>query len=340
VVSDALRQIFESMFDEEYLAWVPIYLVPGHKDDVQRLKLIAQTWQEAAEICGIETRCQCGILPGKGGVAERVIDLFENDSEVPALILMGMDSPLSDEMGGMEGMDDDDDADAKPKPSAGHAVVAMLLSRPGLKLPRDASAAASAEKKDVGVYTPYWERGDMSEHLVPGWGEMPEKYLPDFLEIKPLAALCRSRPVICPERKYLPVLSKALTDALIDAGVWKLPFELEQDGKPQEEAPGPLDLGWLVCSNDKEDEKIAFSRRARLVSGISGLGCDLDMAEECTILDEECGDVGAARSTLMLVVAMARAAQLQKPVLATEFGEGDEIVLGLVRPILPGTERG
>jgi hypothetical protein len=327
----ALQQVLESVLSDEYLAWLPVYLVPGHKEDAQRLKWIAQAWQEAAAIYGIETRCQCGMLPGKGSVTERVIDLFENDPEVPALILVGMDSPLAD------GMEDTNDADTKSAP--GHVVAMMLLSRPGLGLPGDARAAP-VEQKEAGVYTPYWERGDMSAHLVPGWGEMPEKYLPDFLEIKPLAALCRSRPVICPGRKELPALKEALENALVDAGARKLPFESEQDGKP-EEPPEPPELGWLVYNNGEGDQKAVSSRHARLMTCVSTLGCELDMTEERTILDEECGDVGAAaRSVLILIAAIARAGQLQKPVLAAEFREEDEIVLGLVRPVLSGIEQG
>ena len=336
VLPAALRNVFESMLSEEYSAWLPIYLVPGHRDDAQRLKWIAQTWQEAAAIHGIETRCQCAMLPGKGSVTDRVIDLFENDSEIPALILMGVDSPLADGTGSPN----DDEADADPKQSAplGHAVVAVQLNRPGLGLPD--IKAASAERKAAGVYTPYWERGDMSARLATGWGEMPEKYLPVFLDIKPFAALCRSRPVTCPERRYLPALQEALENALIDAGVQKLPFEREQDGKAPEEAPEPPDLGWLVCNNGAGDGQTVLSRHARLVTGVLGLGCELDLTGERTVLDEKCGDVGAACSVLILAAAMARAAKLQKPVLTAEFSEGDEIVLSLARPASAGIEQG
>lgn len=127
---------------------------------------------------------------------------------------------------------------------------------------------------------------------------------------------------------------------LVDAGVQKLSFELEQDGKPPEEAPEPPDLGWVVCNSGEGDEKAVFSRHARLGTGVSTLGCDLDMTDEKTVLDEEYGNVGAARGVLILIAAMARVGRLQKPVLAAEFGDGDEIVLSLARPVSADIERG
>ncbi|MDR3212504.1 MAG: hypothetical protein LBT71_01080 [Azoarcus sp.] len=63
------------------------------------------------------------------------------------------------------------------------------------------------------------------------------------------------------------------------------------------------------------------------------MGCELDVLEETNNLDKEHGDVGAARGVLMLAEAIILAAQLQKPVLAAEFGEGDAVAMGLVRPL-------
>ncbi|MDR3212505.1 MAG: hypothetical protein LBT71_01085 [Azoarcus sp.] len=185
VLTKALQQIFESVLDDEPLIWLPVYLVPGNDpgDDARRLEWIEQAWRQTAAARGIETRPRCALLPGEGALAGRVIDLFENDPELPALILLGMDSLLAD---GTDDADDDTEAvDDPPRRAPGHAVAAMLLSRPGLVLPADMKIAP--ERKEAGIYTPYWERGDLSTGpSVAGWGTtMARAAARTFLPVTP-----------------------------------------------------------------------------------------------------------------------------------------------------------
>jgi hypothetical protein len=333
VLLRALQEVFEVVLSNEPLAWLPVYLLAGRdlENDARRLKWLRQAWQKAAVVRGTETRCQCEMLPGEGAVAERVISMFESDSELPALILLGMDSPLVEELGGAE----EADGDLQQRNVQGHAIVAALLSRPGLALPEDMKAAA-VEHKEADDYTPYWERGDMSAaRSAAGWGEMPLRLQPVFLEsLKPFAALCRSRQTVCPERGYMRALKETIENVSIDAGLLKMPGERERNEEsPDAKTPESLDLGGLLHNSGEGDDQDAFARRARLVSGMTGLGCEIDVLEEASNLDEEHGDVGAAYAALMLAEALIRAAQLQKPVLTAEFGENDEVVVGMAWPV-------
>lgn len=336
VLGGALQRVFEGIFDNEPLVWLPVYLIPGSdpNSDAQRLTWLKQEWQQAAtaKVSGGEAPPpRLGMLPGEGTVAARVITLFESDPELPALLLLGMDSPLAD--GAANEPEAAEAADDSPKQAGpGHAVVVALLSRPGLALPEDLKVAAVEERKEVSAYAPYWERGNVSVgRPVAGWGGMPAKLLPVFLEtLKPFATLHRSHPTLCPARGYLHALQRTIEDVLVDGGLRKMP----EDEKPAEaESPEPPDLGWLVHSAAKGEAKDIADRYSRVTAGLAAAGCEIDVLEEVSHLDEEHGDVGAARGALIMAEALIRAAQLQKPVLAAEFGEEDSVVVGLARPL-------
>jgi hypothetical protein len=321
------------MLGNDSLAWLPVYLLAegNSENDARRIGWLKRAWQLAMR--GTETSLKCGILPGEGAIVERVIAMFESDPELPALILLGMDSLLAEEPGDAEETDDD----SRQQNAPGHAVVAVLLSRPGLALPEDMKAAA-VEHKETDDYTPYWERGNMSAaRPAAGWGGMPLRLLPVFMEnLKPFAALCRSRQAVCPKRGYMRALEETVGDVLIDAGLLEMPGERERNEDSSDtETPEPPDLGWLLHShnNSAGNDKDASVRYSRLVSGLVGLGCEIDVLEEANNLNKEHGDVGAARAALMLAEALIRTGQLQKPVLTAEFDENDEVVVGMAWPL-------
>ncbi|MDR0702780.1 MAG: hypothetical protein LBF61_10345 [Azoarcus sp.] len=335
-LSRALQGIFEAILGTEPLAWLPVYLLSGDdpENDMQRLEWLRRAWQKAAAVCGAEAPLKCGILPGEGLVAGRVIALFESDPELPALMLLGMDSPLAEETREMDDVEETG-GDSQKLGGPGHAVAAVLLSRPGLVLPEDAKIAATG-RKEADDYTPYWERSEVgAPGPAAGWGGMPARLPPVFLEsLKPFAALCRSRLAACPTRGYVQILEEAIENVFIDAGLREMPGERGSDKKsPEPETPRPPDLGWLLHEDGEGSEKDISARYSRFTAGLTGTGCEIDALEEADNLREKHGDVGAARDALMLAEALIRAAQLQKPVLAAGFGEKDNVVISLARPI-------
>jgi hypothetical protein len=338
VLGGALQRIFEAILENGLLAWLPVYLIPGNDpdSDARRLEWLERAWRQAAtvKVSGGEAPPRLGMLPGEGTVTARAITLFENNPELPALLLLGMGSPLADDAA--DEPEAPEAADDSPKQTApGHAVVAALLSRPGLALPKDLEIAAVEERKKISAYAPYWERANVSvERPVPGWGGMPAKLLPVFLEtLEPFATLHRAHPVLCPARGYLHALQRTIEDVLVDGGLRKIP----EDQKPAEaESPGPPDLGWIVHNDGEGDAQDIAARYVRLTAGLSAAGCEMNVLEEANNLDEDHGDVGAARGALIMAEALIRAAQLQKPVLAAEFGEKDNVVIGLARPLPAG----
>jgi hypothetical protein len=343
VLPDALQQMFEAVLNNKPLAWLPVYLIPGSHpgDDARRLAWLGQAWRKAAAVSGIEISPRCVMLPGVGTLAERVINLFESDADVPALILLGMDSPLAEWSEWSEDAGDDADAESDEPPPQnvpGHAIAAVLLSRPGLVLPEGMQIVA-AERKKTDDYTPYWERGDLNaDRSLAGWGGMPAKLLPQFMDtLKPFAALSRSRLTVCPHRGSLLALEDAMKGVLMDAGLLKMPEEGEKPAEaetPESQAAELPELGWLVYNSGGMSGKETSDRLARFAAGLTGAGCDLNVFDEANNLTDDFGDVGAAHEVVLLTVALILAAQLQKPALAAEFSNGDAIGIGLARPVV------
>jgi hypothetical protein len=149
-LTSSLQSVFSVAFEQcKAAVWLPVYFV---SDDTARQGWIEQAWQQAVEESNIESyppQPDCALLPGSGEIQDRLIALFESCPDLPAAILVGMDSPLA-------GMDQSENADSRP----GHAVTALLLSRPGLNAPSETQIAASQRQKD--------------DELMPYWGCKPE----------------------------------------------------------------------------------------------------------------------------------------------------------------------
>jgi hypothetical protein len=313
-----LRQMFEAALQNKVVAWLPVYVLPAsHSEAGIQQVLVEKAWRQAVTACGIEqvpSRFDCRFLPGAGPVAERVIALFEGDPSLPALVLLGMDSP---------------EGDASEKDAVqGYAVVAVLLNRPGL--------VAQSRKEivfggDADIYTPYWERDHGSASQV-HWGNVPQPLQADFLAIEPFATVHRPCLVCCEQPKRESELGRciyhAVENALTNAGLRDLPFEGggEADTKP-------LELGWLTHNAGGMSSKDRASRVTAISVTLRDFGCELKSLAETSNITIEYGDVGVACGVLVLSEALIRAAQQQKPVLAVEFGGENDIGVTLAQPL-------
>jgi hypothetical protein len=244
--------------------------------------------------------------------------LFDRDPTLPALVLLGLDSPLGagpkrDVLSGAAG----------PRARAGHAVAAMLFSRPGLTL----TGTESGRDHGQDIYTPYWEHGHGRKAGPSYWSRIPLPLAPGLLAMRPFAALCRTRSAA--GRKHGRALAQQIgglvEEALIDAAL---------RGEPGESGEtAAFDPGWLVHNCGEPGDSGAGERLASTASALHRLGCELNPVTGADNVAEVHGDLGAARGALMLAEALMCVAQLQKPVLVVEFDGEDGIGVGLARPL-------
>jgi hypothetical protein len=330
--TSSLREIFSGALSQcASLAWLPTYCLPGQGagENAVRQEMIRQARLHALGMAGIENPSpppDCAILPGSGGLEDRIIALFEDDPALPAAILIGMDSSLVDA------------AQQAPGSRLSHAVAALLFTRPGLAAPSDAQVAAARHQHEAdGPMMPFWEREQAHKQArvaeaSPMWGSMPLALQPEFLKnFPPLATLHRTGAIREPAPKrgaLAQQIHEAVQAALIRAGLRDLPpadaAEGEEGAPPKPKEPAPPDFGWLV--HDAWPDGLAA-----LAAALAGLGCELDPLGEASDVTSEHGDAGEVRGMLMLAESLIRAALLQKPVLMAGFGDGG-ISAGVARP--------
>ncbi|GAA5787042.1 hypothetical protein [Chitiniphilus shinanonensis] len=317
------------------VAWLPVYLLPGTQlAGAAQLELVRDAWQAAVADNFLEpapSQADCKFLPGTEGIADRIVALFENDPTLPALLLLGPDSPLADAH--EEDHDDDDPPVNPPGGKPGHAVVALLFSRPGLVTAYQADDSLPADD-ERDPYQPYWERQG-GEAAAVGWARVPPPLQPSLLDLAPLATLHQGRVLqkqggLARGNALTRQLQSLLEAALINASLREHPFD-----SADADAPPPVEIGWLAHNSGSVDT--GGSRLAALASALHYFGSELNPIDQATNVVVEYGDTGAARGALLLATALLRAAQLAQPTVAAEF-EGDDFVgVGVMRPAVGAT---
>jgi hypothetical protein len=349
----AAQGVFESVLAASAaVAWLPVYAVPDRRstlEGVVQQEVLQRAWRSAIEMAQIESapsRSECNFLPGGGGsIIDRVIALFNNDLTLPALLLVGMDSPMADVPEKPVG----ETPKEKARPDRpGHAVAVVLLSRPGLALPDGFAEAVAREGRQYDAYTPFWER-EQEKIAVQGIGRVPLPLQPDLLSLLPFAALTRPRLLTSPRARQIPGLLK---DLMIDAGLNDPPPVADaadkgggaEEGKAEEPKVEEPEFGWLVHNsgsvergNDPKKEAAAFAASDRMTNitlAIRELGGKVEAVQEASNLGVEHGDVGAAQSVLMLAEGLIRTKQLQKLVVIAEYDESwSKLEIGISRPV-------
>jgi hypothetical protein len=324
-LTPSLQQVFAAAFKQcEALVWLPVIFAADEPGQSGRTR---QAWHQAIVQSNIERYPEhpdCAVLPGDGEIPDRLIALFENDPALPAVILIGMASPLADAVQEI------------PDSSPGHAVTALLISRPGLTAPDEAQIAAWERQQANDPLIPYWERKQarIDNHVLSQWGRIPLPMAPIFLKsLPPIATLHQVNTIHNPASRQKALTQQfqaAIRGALACAGLRDLPFEGEE---PKTGQPDPLELGWLV-HNAGTDGLVA------LLSGLDSFDCELDPIKEASDVAAEHGEVGKAGRMLMLSETLIRMAQLQKPVLMADFAENESISIGFACPAAqkPATE--
>ena len=314
-----LRQVLGAAFEQNAaIAWLPVRL----DHDSAHMGWIEEGWKEALASSSIAPAYwppspDCQRLPGTGNLAKRVIDLFKDDPALPAVLVLGLDSPQL----------------APRPPGTTQAALALLFCRPGL-------AALEIGRTDIDVhdfnerkttpdpYTPYWERNSDRETGALPWKNIPPLLRPDFLSRCTLVATLHNPVEFVMEPGRTRTLAQqvhgAMLESFVCAGLRDAPAEEKEASGPEDREA--VEIGWLV--HDSSDT----ARFTALNRALVDCGYELDSIDEASKPRDECGDVGAAYGTLMLATAAIRAAQLKKPVLLVGFGENGGMSIGVSRP--------
>lgn len=313
VLSLSLRKLFEMALTQcKALAYLPLYLMYGHED----VAIAREVWQEAltAAFPDDAPTPDFRLFPDAAEpLTDRIIAMFENDPEMPAIWLIGMDSLL-------EGMTGSSAPEIKP----GHAVAALILSRPSLVL----DESDTIEEREADPHRPFWEQ-EHGYRQAPQWGSVPPAMRGVLLEMTPLTTLHRSRALNLQEITRPIIMSQRLhaviQNALIDAGLLDLP------GGAETKEPEPLDLGFMVHNAGADSDPITGQRLASVVAALNDFECPMDVDLSANVLAEH-GDTGTACPTVMLAEAAISAAQAQLPVMVAGWVGAQRLDIGFVLP--------
>ncbi|OQS44621.1 hypothetical protein [Chromobacterium violaceum] len=310
-------------------AWLPLYLEPMRQvPGVEQLTRVKELKQLAvAETLGgdVHVGGDCRFLPGSGQLADRVLQVLQQDPELPGLVVLAADAPLA------ERDDDEDWGEVDPELSKrrswmgepGIAVVAMLFLRDGLVAP----AEPEQEAEDADPYQPYWEK-DFAGPAA-GWGIVPPSQQASLARLPKLAILSQSSSVSLAQDKALHLarsLQPVLDNALVNAALLDYPFSPEE-AKPENNQASSL--AWL-CHNSGQID-VGGVRLAAIATALSRHQVELHPIDEASNVVREWGDAGAATPMLLAAAAVSHCARLQAPAVITHFH--DELVsLAMARP--------
>lgn len=316
-LNTSLAQVFEAAFQQcNATAWLTVILVGN---DPSQQDLAGQAWHTAVARCGIAQTPQdfaCVLHPGPDGLFERIVTMFETDPALPAVVVLGMASPLAD----------------APPPQAGslgHAVVAVLLSRPNLEDPGEPQPDISESAADDPALQPYWERNYARQADHPQWAQIPPPLRQGLWKLSPFATLHRPSTADIQELKRdsskAQRVQNAIQQALADAGLHDTTPPPAQPGT-QEEAEAPELINCLVHNLGSAHIPILFS-------ALKDCGSEVNLFTEGCNLKKEHGDVGTAESVLALAEPLILAAQRQQPVMSAQYNQGSGFLIGFARPV-------
>ena len=314
-LSSSLRQVFDTALLEcKALAYLPLYLLPGH-DDVE---LVHKAWQEALASVSPENAPapDCRHIPASDmPITDSIIALFEKDPAMPAMWLLGMDS-LLEEVAGTIG--------SRTAIKAGHAIAALILSRPNLTL----TEADTIEKPDLSnPYLAHWER-EQGYKDAPQWGKIPPRHRKALWDLSPVAALHRSRALNLQgeavraakkRQQFHALIGNVLVDAALS----------EPDGKAQETEPPELKYLFHNCGSD--NAPATNDRVASIFAALRSFDYWMKLNLAVNVFAEH-GDTGAACSALTLAEAAIWAAIAKMPVMVADSGEAGKMCVGIVCP--------
>ena len=251
--------------------------------------------------------------------------------------MLAFESPLSNQAQ-RDGDEDGLSNEAKRREQwfgkAGQALVGMLLTSPALPSVL-AQLAESAPDSADDVMTPYWERTQLAPGMASFLASLPTDWRQALADMPTLAQLRRPAWIEVEEKarptQFTQNLRRLLELAGINAALIKPSFEFESEAETAPRKP-PLKISgsaWL--GHNAGGIGVCGSRLAGVGLAMSEAGMDLAPVNEGTNVVVHAGDCGRATPYLMLGLAVAKAAELQKPTLVAHFQER-QVAMSFVLP--------
>ena len=299
-----------------------------HADMVQKARAAAVSTMGSAWPPEITLGAVLGLQQREASPQE-LIDLCATQPELPGAIVLAFESPLATQ------------ANTKTPEheqwfgKAGQALVGMLLTAPILP---DVLAKLQemAPKGADDVMTPYWDRTQLASGMMTALAPLPTDWRQALADMPTIAQLRRPAWVDLAEKARPTQVTQNLRRILEQAGVNAALIEptFAFNGEASKEAPKapPVQMSdstWLVHNAGSID--VCGSRIAGIGLALSGAGMDLDVASEGSNVAIHAGDCGCATPYLMLALAAAKTAQLQKPILVTFF-QSRHVAMSFVLP--------
>ncbi len=273
-------------------------------------------------------------LPQSSASPQELIDLCATQPELPGALVLAFESPLSNAQHGEEEPNPETKQREQWFGKAGQALVGMLLTAPALPSVL-AQLGEIAPDGAHDVMTPYWERNQFAPGMISALAPLPADWRQTLADMPMIAQLRRPAWIEVEEKARPTQITQSLRRVLELAGINAALIEptFEFGGEASDEARPPAlqlsDSAWLV--HNAGGVAVCGSRLAGVGSALSDAGMDLNPINEGTNTVLHAGDCGRATPYLMLGLAAAKAAELQKPTLVTHF-QARHVAMSFVLP--------
>lgn len=280
------------------------------------------------------------VVPAGGtALADILIQQFEQEPELPGLVVLAFDSPWCR----WASRDEDDELSAAERErrqwhgAPAQGVVAMAVANPRLS---ELLAVVEESLPKNGLledsYTTYWERGIELSPLL-----MPLAYLP--IEARkglsngvPLATLHRSQG---DDYQGKPGRSNELGNvfrlsmerAMVNGGLLPWPYGSVSADKAEKTSGAP-DCDWLVHNAGGIDR--SGPRLAAVGLALHCFDIDLNPIDEATNFPAKVGDLGQALPLALLAQAVNKTAESGAPTCWAQFSGETRFDLGFIVPFL------
>lgn len=276
-------------------------------------------------------------LPASGAaVADSLIQQFEQEPELPGLVVLAFDSPWC--RWATEDEDDLPEAEQERRRWQGapaQGVVGLAVANP--RLPELLGTVAESLPKHGLLddsYTTYWERGiELSPPLVP-LVYLSATVRQDLADAVPLARLHRSHGSECQDKpgranELGNALRISLERAMVNGGLLPWPYGGPLTDKAEAE-PKPPACDWLVHNAGGIDR--SGPRLAGVGLALHCFDINLNPVDEATNFPAKVGDLGRALPLALLAQAVNKTAESGSPACWVQFSGEARFDVGFTVP--------
>jgi hypothetical protein len=335
---------------------LPLYLVPpADAIAIDVMEHVKRGIQPVVEALYWEQRHKPRILfaPRANHAADSALAIFEQNADLPGAVVLAFDSPLARiEQAQEQAATAEHDAVAEntasleeqlPGGPAGGAL-AFLFTHPALddmlSTASHAVLLADAGNRDDAM-KPYWEKRDIPEGHLAMLAVLTRQERSQLQALPVWAGIHRSHSLMT-EKGWRPLqrvqhLQSALEQALISAGLLAFPFtyadgEASQEKAEKKDGPVPeastLAVNWLV--HNAGGPEAAAGRMTDIGGALNHFKLDLNPVSEATNTIMELGNWGKATPWALLASSIAKAGELQAPVLSVQYFGDREAAIAVV----------